>query len=323
MKEKGIWLLREMKPEHLKKAQEIAPDHEIIKGWEEDSKLDFPVENIEIVYGWNKDKVQQAGLLETEDSQLKWIQVSSAGVDYMDLAHLKEQGILLTNASGIHSVPIAESVFGMLLAYGRKIQQAVVDQAQHIWRDDQKLVELSGKTMMIVGTGHIGKEIGRLAKAFNMNTIGINRSGREVEYMDKIYQQPDLVDYVEEADVVINILPLTSETEHYFDEKVFSHMKEGTLFINVGRGPSVNTEDLIQALDDGKISFAGLDVFETEPLEKENSLWDRKDVLITPHISGNAEHYNTRLFEIFEENLCAYAEGKELPKNLIDYEKNY
>ena len=323
MKEKGIWLLNEMKPEHLKKAQEIAPDYELIKGWEADSTLDYPVDKIEVVYGWNKNKVQEAGLLETEASQLKWIQVSSAGVDYMDLDHLEEQGISLTNASGIHSVPIAESVFGMLLAHGRKIKQAVSDQAQHVWREEEKLVELSDKTMMIVGTGHIGKEIGRLAKAFNMKTIGINRSGREVENMDEIYQQPELTDYVGKADIVVNILPLTSETEHYFDEKVFSQMKKGTAFVNVGRGPTVKTEELIQALDDGKVVFAALDVFETEPLEKDSPLWDRKDVLITPHISGNAEHYNTRLFAIFEENLRAYVAEKELPKNVVDYEKSY
>lgn len=323
MNEKGIWLLNEMKPEHFKKAQEIAPDYDWIKGWEENSELDYPVEKIEVVYGWDKDKVQKAGLFDTEDSQLKWIQASSAGVDYMDLTHLEEQKILLTNASGIHSVPIAESVFGMLLAYGRKIQQAVIDQTQHVWRKEQALMELSGKTIMIVGTGHIGKEVGRLAKAFNMNTIGINRSGREVENMDAIYQQPDLTDHVEKADIVVNILPLTSETEHYFDEKIFSQMKEGTIFVNVGRGPTVKTEDLIQALDDGKVVFAGLDVFEAEPLENESPLWDRNDVLITPHISGNAEHYNTRLFDIFEENLQAYIAKKELPKNLVDYEKSY
>lgn len=323
MNKRGIWLLNEMKPEQFKKTEELAADYDLIKGWEEGSNLDYPVEKIEIVYGWNKKKVQQAGLLEAEDSQLKWIQTSSAGVDYMDLDYLKEQGILLTNASGIHSVPIAESVFAMVLAHGRSIQQAIKDQAEHIWGEEHKLTELSGKTMMIVGTGHIGKEVGRLAKAFNMNTIGINRSGKEVEYMDTIYQQPDLINYVEKADMVVNILPLTSETKHYFDENIFSHMKEGTVFVNVGRGPSVKTEDLIRALDDGKIAFAGLDVFEAEPLEKDSPLWDRKDVLITPHISGNAEQYNTRLFDIFEENLQAYAAGNELTKNVIDYEKSY
>lgn len=321
MSKKGIWLLNDIKPEHLEKLKELAPDHKVINS--NDGENDFPVEDIEIVYGWDKKKAEEAKLLETEDSQLKWIQVSSAGVDYMDLDTLKERSILLTNASGIHSVPIAESVIGMLLAYCRKIQQAIADQAQHYWREDQRLIELSGKTIMIVGTGNIGKELGRLSKAFNMKTIGINRSGREVENMDHIYQQPEIIDHLEKADIVVNILPLTSETEAFFDQKMFAEMKEGTLFINVGRGPTVNTEDLIQALDDGKVSFAGLDVFETEPLPEDSPLWDRKDVLVTPHISGNAEHYNTRLFNIFEENIQAFVEGEELPRNLVDYDKSY
>lgn len=317
MNKKGVWLLNDIKPEHLERLKELAPDHELVNRDD-----DFPIENIEIVYGWDKVKAEEAGLLETE-GQLKWIQVASAGVDYMDLDTLKERSILLTNASGIHSVPIAESVIGMLLAYCRKIQQAVVDQSQHHWREDQRLIELSGKTIMIVGTGNIGKELGRLSKAFNMKTIGINRSGREVEYMDHIFRQPDMIDHLKKADVVVNILPLTSETKAFFDQKMFAEMKEGTLFVNVGRGPTVNTQDLIQALDDGKVSFAGLDVFETEPLPEDSPLWDRKDVLVTPHISGNAEHYNTRLFNIFEENIQAFVEGEELPRNLVDYDKSY
>lgn len=323
MKEKGIWLLQSMKPEQIEKVKEIAPDYELIEDWGEDFALDYPVEKIAIVYGWHKEKTKAAKLLETENSALKWIQSASAGVDYMDLERLEKRDILLTNASGIHGIPIAETVFGMLLAYGRKIQQAILDQAEHIWRDDQKLMELNEKTIMIVGAGSVGVEIARLAKAFNMKTIGINRSGREVDNMDAVYQQPELAEHVHEADIVVNVLPLTSETENFFNKSIFSQMKDGTLFVNVGRGPSVNTEDLIDALEKGKIAFAGLDVFENEPLEKESPLWDRKDVLITPHNSGTAEHFRKRLFRIFEPNLKAFVEGNELPQNVVDYEKKY
>lgn len=323
MKEKGIWLLHEMKPEHQKKVKELAPDYALIEGWEEESTLDYPVEQIEIVYGWNNQKVQEAGLLETENSQLKWIQMDSAGVDKLDFEKLEQKGIKLTNASGIHGVPIAESVFGMLLAYGRGIQQAIMDQKERVWGKEHNIIELAHKTMMIVGTGHVGEEIGRLAKAFQMKTIGVNRSGRDVEHMDVIHQQPELVKYVKEADVVVNILPLTAETEYFFDEKVFSQMKDGTVFVNVGRGPSVKTDDLVQALDDGKLAFAALDVFETEPLQEDSPLWEREDVLITPHTSGHAEHYHTLVYQIFEPNFKAFLEGKDLPKNLIDYKKKY
>lgn len=323
MKEKGIWLLQNMKPEQIEKVKEIAPDYHLIEDWDENYALDYPVEKIEIVYGWHKGKTKEAKLLETENSSLKWIQLASAGVDYMDLERLEKNGVLLTNGSGIHAIPIAETVFGMLLAYGRKIQQAILDQVEHVWGEDQTLMELNEKTIMVVGAGSVGVEIARLAKAFNMKTIGINRSGREVYYMDVVYKQPELAKHVNKADIVVNVLPLTSETEHFFNENIFSQMKDGTLFVNVGRGPSVNTDDLIAALEIGKIAFAGLDVFENEPLEKESPLWDRKDVLITPHNSGFAEHFRNRLFRIFEPNLEAFVARKQLPQNVVDYEKKY
>lgn len=319
MKEKGILLLKEMKPQQLEELEKMASDYEVIKGW--DNESDFPTEKIDILYGWDKEKGQT--LLEDEKSQLKWIQMPSAGVDYMDLDLLAKKDIRLTTASGIHSVPISESVLGMLLAYVRGIQQSIRQQTEKQWEEPTGMEELNNKTIMIVGTGHIGKEVGRLAKAFNMKTIGINRSGRNVETMDEIYQQKDLIDHVDEADVLVNILPLTDETKHFFDQKIFSKMKEGSLFINVGRGPSVKTEDLIAALQNGPVAFAGLDVFDEEPLPKESPLWEMENVLITPHISGIAEHYKTRLFMIFKENLQAYLEGEALPRNLVDYNKSY
>ena len=320
MTKNSILLIQETTKEQLQTLKELAPEYELIKGWEIDGK-DVSLESVEIIYGWTGQYSQE--LLENEKSQLKWAQGKAAGVDFLDLEKLKQKNILLTNGSGIHSIPIAESVFGILLAYARGIQKAIKDQQTKTWEQVDKLMELHGKTIMIVGTGKIGVEVGRLAKAFNMKTIGVNRSGRDVEYMDQLITQPELVDQVKQADIVINILPHTDQTHYFFNQDIFSQMKKGTLFVNVGRGPTVKTDDLIEALDNGQLAFAGLDVFETEPLPEESALWDREDVLITPHITGIAEHFKKRLFAIFEENLKAYLAEEKLPVNLIDYDQQY
>lgn len=320
MTEKNILLMQETTKEQLQTLKELAPDYKLIKGWEMDEK-EIPLKSVEIIYGWTGQRSEE--LLTDDKHTLKWVQGKAAGVDFLDLEKLERNKILLTNGSGIHSIPIAESVFGMLLAHARGIQQAVKNQQTKTWDQVNKLMELHGKTIMIVGTGKIGVEIGRLAKAFNMKTIGVNRSGRDVDYMDLLIKQPELKEQVKQADIVVNILPHTDQTHYFFNEDIFSQMKEGTLFINVGRGPTVKTDDLIKALDNGKLAFAGLDVFETEPLPENSELWGREDVLITPHITGIAEHFKKRLFAIFEENLKAYLAGEDLPRNLIDYDQQY
>lgn len=320
MTEKNILLMQETTKEQLQTLKELAPDYKLIKGWEMDEK-EIPLKSVEIIYGWTGQRSEE--LLTDDKHTLKWVQGKAAGVDFLDLEKLERNKILLTNGSGIHSIPIAESVFGMLLAHARGIQQAVKNQQTKTWDQVNKLMELHGKTIMIVGTGKIGVEIGRLAKAFNMKTIGVNRSGRDVDYMDLLIKQPELKEQVKQADIVVNILPHTDQTHYFFNEDIFSQMKEGTLFINVGRGPTVKTDDLIKALDNGKLAFAGLDVFETEPLPENSELWGREDVLITPHITGIAEHFKKRLFAIFEENLKAYLAGEVLPRNLIDYDQQY
>lgn len=321
MTKKAIWLAYETTENQMEKIKKIAPNYELIKGWDEKSNQEISLDTVEIIYGWKGQRSEE--LLTNQTSTLKWIQGQAAGVDFLDLENLKKKNILLTNGSGIHSIPIAESVFGMLLTYTRGIQEAIKNQMTQTWHQPTSLMELNGKTIMIVGTGKIGTEIGRLAKAFNMKTIGINSSGHKVEFMDEIYSQEQMKAQLVKADIVVNILPLTKKTTHFFNDELFDAFKPQTLFINVGRGPSVDESSLIKALDSGKVAFAGLDVFEQEPLEKESPLWNREDVLITPHISGIAEHFKKRLFSIFEKNLIAFVAGKELPENLIDYEKRY
>lgn len=320
MSKKGILLLQTTTPEQIKLLQNIAPDYEIVDGFTKETP-DFPLDDIEILYGWNG-KIGNA-ILHSPSSKLKWVQMHTAGVDFVDQSVMKEKDILLTNSSGLHGKVIAESVFGMLLSYTRGIIEAIKDQPLKKWSGRENIMELQYSTMMIVGAGRIGIEVAKLAKAFGMKTVGVNRTGKAVEHMDVIIKQSELVNHIEEADIVVNILPLTKLTTYFFDKTIFSSMKNTAVFINVGRGKSVNAGDLVEALEEGQLAFAALDVFETEPLPTDSPLWEREDVLITPHISGLLPKFNSRLLAIFEENLRAYVEGNELPRNLIDFERSY
>jgi len=262
-------------------------------------------------------------LLEQEGNGVKWIQASSAGVDYLDFPLLKKQGVRVTNASGIHRVGIAESVIAMILFKSRGLLESVQAEQKKQWAPMDQLFELKDQTILIVGTGQIGQELARLSKAFGMHTIGINRSGRPVEHIDKLYTQDSLFEHIEKADIVVNILPLTPQTKHLYNKDFFMKMKQTATFVNVGRGPSVKTDDLIHALKEGWFSYAALDVFEEEPLPSDSPLWKMDNVLVTPHISGVLEDYMGSVFAIFEENLVAFSKNNKLPTNQVNLDTGY
>lgn len=313
--------LQVLSPEQESLIRETAPGYEIIQetGKEIDPQV---IRHAEILLGWPKGYEESA--LDPE-SPLRWVQTRSAGVDMLPLEQLEEKNIMLTNASGVHAIPITEMIFGFLLSHTRYMHTAGKQQLQLVWKKTElnTLGELHGKTMLIAGVGEIGSETARIAKAFGLKVTGVRRSGRDVPHVDQMYTIDGLQEAVAGADIVVNILPLTDETLHIFDEKVFAAFKPGMFFVNVGRGPTVKTGALIQALQNGQIRFAGLDVFEEEPLPAGHPLWTMDNVLITPHIAGDTERYDERVFDIFLENLKAYTAGRELPRNWVDYKVRY
>lgn len=312
---KTILILSELHSEQLDNLKEIASDYELI-----DAINDAKPEETEIILGWSNDLLP---LIKDEKSIVKWIQYPFAGVNNLPLELFKEKNILLTNGKGIHQHAVAESAVGLLLGLTRKIAISAQNQLKENWVDSKNLYELYGKTMMIVGAGKIGIHLGQIAKGFGMNTIGINRSGRKIENMDQQYIQDELNEVIHQADIVVNILPATKETHHLFDAALFSKMKNDVVFINVGRGETVNTNDLIESLDRNKILFAGLDVYEEEPLPKGNKLWKHPKVLMTPHIAGRVEDYPKHLYPIFKTNLLSFLESGTVSENQVDFESGY
>lgn len=312
-------LMRKVTDTQIKKIEKIAVGYKILNSNELPKNFDLSL--VEIIFGWNK--ILGEKILNTPNSQLKWVQVYSAGVEELPLTSFLKKGILVSNASGVHSIPITETVLGMLLSHYRGIRLAIQDQELENWNATGKIKELKGQSLLIVGTGAIGRQLAQSAHALGVNVYGINRTGYEMQYFKKNYPQTEIDDVLPKMDIVVNILPLTEKTVHFYDEQRFSKMKDKVVFINVGRGPSVDTSALLQACRTGKIGFAGIDVFESEPLPKDSSLWALKNVLVTPHISGKTDQYDARFFEIFFDNISNYIENGQLTRNQINLELGY
>lgn len=275
----------------------------------------------EIILGWSPLVTEHAL---KQDSLLKWVQVWSAGVDNLPFADLQQKNVQVTSANGVHAIPITEIILGMMLSHSRWLRQAMLHQQQAEWKAPaQPLPELHGKTAVIVGVGEIGTETARILKALGMRTIGVRRSGKDVSNVDQMYDMTGLHEALNQGDYVINILPLTDETKHIYDQTAFEQFRSGACFVNVGRGPSVKTEALLNALQNGQVAFAALDVFEEEPLPADHPLWGMDNVLITPHIAGSTEQYTNRAVDIFVKNLEAFVAGDTLPLNLVDYSHKY
>lgn len=320
MKQPLIYLCEKMKKEQVETIRQNAPEYIVIDATRESPQV--IEDDIEIMLGWDNDLGQR--LLDSETSHLKWVQSISAGVDTYDLDRFSGKEILLSNASGIHSISISEHVLGVLLAEFRGIRMSINNQAKKEWtRENISYQQLSMKKMLIVGTGHIGQKLASFAQGLGIQPYGVNTSGHATKGFIECYSHKNMSRIVNEMDIVVNILPLTDETYQLYNERMFFAMKRGAIFVNVGRRPSVNTNDLIHALNTDQLRFAALDVFEEEPLAENSPLWEMENVLITPHISGLTPEFKAKLLTIFTQNLTQFLTDGTLVKNEIMLHKGY
>ncbi|WP_217589734.1 D-2-hydroxyacid dehydrogenase [Lentibacillus saliphilus] len=255
--------------------------------------------------------------------KLRWIMVISAGLERMPLHAIQKRDILVTNARGIHKVPMAEYVISMLLQVYRQEKQLIHNERNHIWDKSLRMQEISGRTMLIVGTGAIGQEVARLAKAFHMTTIGVSKSGRPVASFDETHKTIDLKDQLPKADFVVSVLPSTPDTRQLFSIDHFNAMPNHAIFINIGRGDVVAEDIIVEAIRSQKIAHVVLDVFEEEPLPANHMFWKEENITVTPHISGVSAQYVTRALAIFEENLHVFKHNGTSFMNKIDVQRGY
>lgn len=255
---------------------------------------------------------------------LRWIQVLSAGIDQMPHAALLERGIVVTNARGIHAIPMAEYAVGVILSHVRRLPHMYQNQREKRWDQSIRVEELYGKTIVIVGTGAIGQAIAARLSVFGVEVHGVNRHGKDAPGFQKITPIEFIDQALAQADGVVVTVPLTPESRHLFHHERFYAMKRGAFFVNIGRGGVVEESHLIEALDRDIISYAYLDVFETEPLPDTHPFWNHPRIFLTPHVSGKSPHYMARALEIFEENVPHFLAGNITGlKNRVDLMKGY
>ncbi|MGM0410706.1 MAG: D-2-hydroxyacid dehydrogenase [Bacillota bacterium] len=261
-------------------------------------------------------------------NNLKWIQSWTAGVDKFMTGELRDyiadNQIILTNMSGVHSNIIAEHSLGFMINFSRRFCEFNELKKEKTW-DELKVGQLENRTVTVVGFGSIGREIGKRAKAFHMNVIGVNRDGSgDYNFADEIYSQDNLLKALKKADYVVAIMPLTEETKGMFGKEEFSVMKKSAYFINMARGEVVDEEVMIEALKNEEIAGAGLDVFYKEPLPEDSELYELDNVLMTPHVGGVFPEYNKKAIKIARENLEKFFIGsKEKMINKVDYDLGY
>jgi phosphoglycerate dehydrogenase-like enzyme len=261
--------------------------------------------------------------------KLKWIHSTAAGVAQLMYPELRDSGILVTNPSGIFSVPMAEHTMGLLLALARNFPDCVRQQdrphwsQQELWDKPQHLTELSGQVLLIVGYGSIGHEVAKRAKAFEMRVWGVTRSGEgDRLFAERIFTTAKLREALPEADYVMISAPETAETKHLIGAAEIAKMKRGARLINIGRGSLLDEEALIRALRDGALGGAALDVAQTEPLPAESPLWHAPNLLITPHTSGVSDRLWHRQTALLVELLERWFDGREL-FNRVDFARGY
>ncbi|MGE7763106.1 D-2-hydroxyacid dehydrogenase [Peribacillus sp. NPDC097895] len=281
---------------------------------------DEPLSEAEILITYGEDLTEE---VIRKATNLKWIMVMSAGMELMPFKALEDRGILVTNARGIHKIPMAEYAIGMLLQYEKKMKLLMKNEGEELWDRKIEVGELNGKKMLILGAGAIGGEVARLGKAFRMKTMGVNRSGQPVESVDRLYTLDHLLEALPEADYIISVLPSTGETKDLLQKEHFKAMKDSAVFVNIGRGDLVNEEVLIEALETKELAHAILDVFNPEPLGKGHPFWRMENVTVSPHLSSKSGEYLPRTFAIFEKNMLEYlGAGKDFI-NVIDLSRGY
>jgi len=260
--------------------------------------------------------------------RVRWVAVMSAGVEAcLGKPALEKPGITVTNMRAVVGPVMAEHTIALMFALSRSLQVSIGRQATgEGWNRNfagSQPQALTDKTVLVAGLGGIGLEVAKRAHALGMKVIATRGSSREgPDYVSYVGLSDELPKLVGEADVVVATLPLTPATTHLFDANMFARMKKTAYFINVGRGGSVVTDDLVAALNNGTIAGAGVDVTEPEPLPKNHPLWKAKNIIITPHHSAQSDLGQGKRVLILGEQIRRFVAGDKL-LSVVDFKKGY
>jgi phosphoglycerate dehydrogenase-like enzyme len=254
--------------------------------------------------------------------RLRWLHIASAGVDRLMFPELIRSPVVLTNSRGIFDQPIAEYVLSLILAFAKDLPRTLDLQKERIWQH-RETERVGGQHVLVVGTGSIGRAIGRLLTAAGMTVTGVGRTARPSDPdLGEVYASRDLSSLLPGADYVVVVAPLTTETRGMFDAAAFRRMNPSARFLNVGRGPIVVEDDLVAALRSGQVAGAALDVFVEEPLPADSALWSAPNLIVSPHMCGDFVGWLDALADLFVDNFQRWLAGVAL-RNVVDKNLGY
>jgi len=306
----GNWLTEEQR----RRLEGVSPEVEL---YEVPARTVRSGMGFEVVLAEGGNRTHYPGELDWEEylrlftPSLRWVQLCSTGFSDNITPQVVDGTVTLTNAPGLHTVPIAESVVAAMLDHAKRLRQRRLDQDARVWRQ-LKCDELNGRTVLLIGVGNIGSRVASICKALDMRVVGTKRRPEPIGNVDAIFPSSQLRERLGEADYVVVAAPLTPETEGLLGEPEFRAMKPSACFVNVARGRIAHEPSLVRALREGWIAGAYLDVFEVEPLPADHPLWDLDNVFLVPHDSHSSPHIGDRVVEIFAENLGRYVRGEPL-----------
>jgi phosphoglycerate dehydrogenase-like enzyme len=258
---------------------------------------------------------------------LKWLHVPFAGVNrLLDVCpQLKTSDVIVTNGSGTMSAPMADAIMGYIIIFNRLFLNHFRNQQKHTWVShfNMDVPELCDQTLGIIGYGNIGKDVAKRARPFGLRIIATkNNPAGDYPELDAVMPSSDLPKLLAESDYILLATPLTPETHGLIGKKELELMKPTAIIMNVGRGPIIKQDELIEALRENVIGGAALDVTDPEPLPADSPLWDMENVIITPHSTPASNRVPLRMIELFIDNLRAYLNNQPL-RNMVDLSKGY
>lgn len=252
---------------------------------------------------------------------LRWVQSASVGIELV--RGLFPPEVIVTNARGVHSRALAESIFAGILFHTKRLAERKKLQERSVWEWAQLPVrELTGSALTMVGTGHIGQQVARRAKAFDMRVVGVRRSGASDDNFDRVVTPANLREVLGDTHFLVLACPLTPETEGMIDAEALSLLPAGAFVVNVGRGRVLDEQALIASLESGHLGGAYLDVVSQEPLPSDSPLWTMPNVMLVPHDSHASQYIGDNNIALFADNLRRYLRGLPL-RNLVDFDHGY
>ncbi|AUS80593.1 D-2-hydroxyacid dehydrogenase [Actinoalloteichus sp. AHMU CJ021] len=279
----------------------------------------LPGTDVLFVWDFNSDALAESW---PRADRLRWVHTASAGVDRMMFPALVDSDVLLTNSRGVFDQPMAEYVLGLLLAFAKDLPSTLRFQGERRWRH-RETRRLAGSHAVVVGTGPIGRAIGRSLTSAGVAVTGVGRTGRDSDPdLGQVHPSSELATLLPDADHLVLAAPLTKATRGLVGARELAALGPEGVLVNVGRGPLVDQRALEEAVAAGTIGGAALDVFEEEPLPEDSPLWSAPSVIVSPHMSGDVVGWRDELVELFGDNLRRVLGGRE-PLNVVDKRLGY